>query len=95
MVKPRLRVITGGGRSPAPSRHRRPRPFTGVTRPEPSGLGEENAQGLVEASLRRYGRPRARVEAEIESRLSTYAAPAPDRGKVAAGRDRVGARARR
>ena len=75
------------------------RPFTGVTRPEPSGLGEENAQGLVEASLRRYGRPRARVEAEIESRLSTYAAPAPDRGKVAAGRDRVGdrvgARARR
>jgi hypothetical protein len=68
------------------------RPFTGVTRPEPSGLGDDNAQGLVEASLRRYGRPRARVEAEIESRLSTYAAPAPDRGKVAAGRDRVGDR---
>jgi hypothetical protein len=43
--------------------------FTGYTVDVPDSLGEEHAAGLVSASLERWGRPRAEVEAEILQRL--------------------------
>jgi hypothetical protein len=46
------------------------RPFTGLTLPKPDSLGHEHARLLAEAALRRYGRPRSVVEAEIIARLA-------------------------
>jgi hypothetical protein len=43
--------------------------FTAVTRPAPRSLGRAHAAHLMEQSLRRHGRPRAEVEAEIQARL--------------------------
>jgi hypothetical protein len=44
-------------------------PCLGVTRPMPASLGEAHAVELVSASLERWGRPRAEVEAEIVQRF--------------------------
>ena len=43
-------------------------PFLGSTRPPAPSLGSEHAERLVSASLERWGRPRAEVEAEIVDR---------------------------
>lgn len=64
------------------------RPFTGVTRPEPPSLGDDHGESLIEAALKRCGRPRAEVESEIEERLRTYDGPAPARPAVVAEDDR-------
>ena len=72
------------------------RPFTGVTRPEPPSLGDDNVAGLIEGALARCGRPRSQVESEIEARLSTYIEPPKDRRESANQRRvarRVGGRA--
>ena len=53
--------------------HTRP-PFTGTTLPAPPGLGEEHAARVAAASLDRYGRPVAEVEAEIIGRLGRFGA---------------------
>jgi len=45
------------------------RGFTAVTAESPRSLGEAHAARLVQASLHRYGRPRADVEAAIVRRL--------------------------
>jgi hypothetical protein len=50
-------------------------PFTGTSRPAPSGRGEEHARALVRAALERYGRPRALVEAEIMQQLGARGLP--------------------
>jgi hypothetical protein len=44
-------------------------PLTGVTRPLPPSLGAAHADEIAQASVRRYGRPRAQVEREINERL--------------------------
>jgi hypothetical protein len=49
-------------------------PFTGTTLAAPVGLGEEHAAALAAASLDRYGRPVAEVEAEIVGRLGRFGA---------------------
>src|SRR6202521_4012356 len=49
-------------------------PFTGTTLPAPTGLGEEHAATVAAASLDRYGRPVAEVEAEIIGRLGRFGA---------------------
>jgi hypothetical protein len=49
-------------------------PFTGTTLPAPAGLGEEHAATVAAASLDRYGRPVAEVEAEIIGRLGRFGA---------------------
>lgn len=60
------------------------RPFTGITRPEPPSLGEENATALTDSALKRFGRARMQVERAIERRLATYREPVPDRRKATA-----------
>jgi hypothetical protein len=45
--------------------------FTAVTQPAPSSLGAEHAAELAAESLRRHGRPRIEVEAEIQGRLAS------------------------
>jgi len=45
--------------------------FTAVTQPAPSSLGAEHAAELAAESLRRHGRPRTEVEAEIQGRLAS------------------------
>jgi hypothetical protein len=70
------------------------RPFTGVTRPEPSSLGAAHAAALTAAALARCGRPRADVESEIEQRLRTYDSEAADRNKVATAGGRLRNRVR-
>ena len=49
-------------------------PFTGTTLPMPSGFGEGHAAELKFASVHRYGRPVAEVEAEIVARLNRLGA---------------------
>lgn len=49
-------------------RHTEP-PFTGRTEGPPPSQGEEHGAELARASLARWGRPRAEVEAQIEQRL--------------------------
>jgi len=44
-------------------------PFTAVTADSPPSLGDAHASRLAQASLHRYGRPRAEVEAAIVRRL--------------------------
>jgi hypothetical protein len=44
-------------------------PFTGVTAPAPMTLGLAHADRIAAASVRRYGRPRDQVEAEIAKRF--------------------------
>ncbi len=46
-------------------------PFTGLTRPMPEGMGDGHSTWLVETALRRCGRPRSDVEAEIVQRLDS------------------------
>ncbi len=49
-------------------------PFTGTTLPMQSGFGEGHAAELKFASVHRYGRPVAEVEAEIVARLNRLGA---------------------
>jgi hypothetical protein len=49
-------------------------PFTGTTLAAPAGLGDEHAAAVATASLDRYGRPVAEVEAEIIGRLGRFGA---------------------
>jgi hypothetical protein len=55
-----VRLCVGGRTEP---------PFTGITVPPPPSLGEQSADRLVEKTIGRWGRPRAKVEAEIVRRL--------------------------
>jgi energy-coupling factor transporter ATP-binding protein EcfA2 len=45
--------------------------FTAITQPAPASLGAEHAAELAAESLRRHGKPRMEVEAEIEARLTS------------------------
>jgi len=60
------------------------RPFTGLTRPEPAGLGRAHADAAVAAVLERVGRPRAEIERELVARLAP-ARPIDDPSDVAGG----------
>jgi hypothetical protein len=53
-------------------------PFVGVTRPPAPDLGAEHARELVAAALRRWGRPREQVEAEILARYGFTVPPDGD-----------------
>ncbi len=44
-------------------------PFTGVTAPAPTSLGQAHADAIAAASVQRYGRPRDQVEAAIAKRF--------------------------
>ena len=55
-----VRLCVGGRTEP---------PFTGMTVAPPPSLGDQSADRLVEKSVERWGRPRAKVEAEIVQRL--------------------------
>jgi TraM recognition site of TraD and TraG len=55
-----VRLCVGGRTEP---------PFTGMTVAAPPSLGDLSADRLVEKSVERWGRPRAKVEAEIVQRL--------------------------
>jgi hypothetical protein len=45
--------------------------FTAITQPAPPSLGAEHAAELAAESLRRHGRPRTEVEAEMQERLAS------------------------
>ncbi len=55
-----VRLCVGGRTEP---------PFTGITVPPAPSLGDQSAERLVEKTIGRWGRPRAKVEAEIVQRL--------------------------
>jgi hypothetical protein len=55
-----VRLCVGGRTEP---------PFTGITVPPPPSLGDQSAERLAEKTIGRWGRPRAKVEAEIVRRL--------------------------
>jgi len=63
------------------SEGRTERPFTGVTRPLPSGLGGDHADRLREEALSRYGRPRDEVERLLLERLKKRGL-VPDEGDL-------------
>ena len=46
-------------------------PFTALTEPAPPSLGAEHATKLATESLKRHGRPRLDVEAEMQQRLAS------------------------
>jgi len=52
-------------------------PFTGLSLPAPTALGEGHANELKFKSVQRYGRPVGEVEAEIVARLQSFGVSGP------------------